>query len=46
MSEKNLKTLNVSEDLHTTLKIQASKNKRTIQEELEEILRKGLEVSD
>lgn len=40
------KILNVSENLHKKLKLRATKNNRTIIEELELILKKALEEDD
>ncbi len=46
MENKNLKTLNVEENLHAALKIRATKRRHTLQEELTEILEKELDYQE
>jgi plasmid stability protein len=41
-----MKTLKIKEKYHTVLKHRATDNKRSIQAELEEILREALEVDE
>ena len=43
---KNKKTINIDEVLHTSLKIEASKERKQIQELLDEILCKALGVEE
>lgn len=42
MATSEKKTVNITEELHTELKIRAAKRKKSIQEELELILKKEL----